>query len=332
MIEEISKKKFKEILAFIGYKIKDFFSLDAKLLPGFLISTALLILNILTGIFLPYHGTHTYIYSDIPYMWFLLIVEVLYIFLLCYRKKKSVSDTIIVVYSFFLLWECAYKFGWVHYDLLIPSPQGLIEVFPSKRAEILKDVFSSVKLIIWAVVLSIIFGTILGLLAGWIARVREVVLPVVNVITLIPPLMFAPYIIIFSKSFEFTAYCIIFFAVFWPTFQGMIARVGSIDKKIIEAAKTMNVGTVGMLFRVILPYCLPGIIQSVSRSLRGAFMCLSGAEMLGIGVGIGFFTEKYKAFSDYRVVLAGIFVVGIITTVIDIIVKKIEKAVIKWKY
>lgn len=319
-------------LAFIGYKIKEFFSLDKKLLLGFIISTVLLILNIVVGLFLPYHGEHNYIYSDIPYMWFLIIVEGLYITLLCLRKKKSVSDIVIVIYAFLLLWEVAYKLGWVHYDLLIPSPQGLIEVFPSKSSEIITDVISSIKLIFWAVVLSIVFGTILGLLAGWLARVREVVLPMVNVITLIPPLMFAPYIIIFSKSFEFTAYCIIFFAVFWPTFQGMIAKVGSIDKKIIEAAKTMNVGTVGMLFRVILPYCLPGIIQSVSRSLRGAFMCLSGAEMLGIGVGIGFFTEKYKSFSDYRVVLAGIVVVGIITTIIDIIVKKIEKAVIKWKY
>ena len=49
MIEETSKKKFKEILAFIGYKIKDYFSLDVKLLPGFLISTALLINSVISS-------------------------------------------------------------------------------------------------------------------------------------------------------------------------------------------------------------------------------------------------------------------------------------------
>lgn len=112
----------------------------------------------------------------------------------------------------------------------------------------------------------------------------------------------------------------------------MVARVGQIDYQIIEAAKTMGVGTVGMLVKVIFPYCLPGIIKSVSKSLRGAFMCLSGAEMLGVNLGIGFFIEKYKSFADYRCVLAGIVTVGVITTVIDILVNKVEKTFIKWEY
>jgi NitT/TauT family transport system permease protein len=104
-----------------------------------------------------------------------------------------------------------------------------------------------------------------------------------------------------------------------------------IDKAVIEAARTMGVGTLGMLARVIFPYCLPGIIKSVSKSLRGAFMCLTGAEMLGINLGIGYFIEKYKSFADYRCVLAGIVTVGVITTVIDLLVNKAEKTLIRWE-
>ena len=72
------------------------------------------------------------------------------------------------------------------------------------------------------------------------------------------------------------------------------------------------------------------VIGSVSKSLRGAFMCLSGAEMLGINLGIGFFIEKYKSFADYRCVLAGIFTVGVVTTLIDIGIHQAEKALIRW--
>jgi NitT/TauT family transport system permease protein len=61
-------------------------------------------------------------------------------------------------------------------------------------------------------------------------------------------------------------------------------------------------------------------------------MCLAGAEMLGINGGVGFFIEKYKSFADFRVVLAGIVTVGVVTTVIDLIVTKVEKALIKWNY
>ena len=60
-------------------------------------------------------------------------------------------------------------------------------------------------------------------------------------------------------------------------------------------------------------------------------MCLSGAEMLGINLGIGYFIEKYKSFADYRCVLAGIVTVGLITTLIDLAVGKAERALIKWE-
>ena len=221
--------------------------------------------------------------------------------------------------------------GAVKNDLLIPSPEGLFHVFLDKPKEISADILGSLQLLFWGFLLAVILGTLFGLLAGWIPRVREVLLPISNVITLIPPLMFSAYLIMLLSTFRQAAIAVIFFAVFWPTFQGTIARVRQIDKSIVEAARTMGVGTLGMLVKVIFPYCLPGIIRSISKSLRGAFMCLSGAEMLGMNLGIGYFIEKYKGFADYRYVLAGIVVVGVITTLIDIVVNKIERMVIRWE-
>jgi NitT/TauT family transport system permease protein len=152
------------------------------------------------------------------------------------------------------------------------------------------------------------------------------------VISLIPPLMFSAYLIMILSTFRQAATAVIFMAVFWPVFRGTTEKVGQIDRSIIEAARTMGVGSIGMLFKVIFPYCLPGIIQSISGSLRGAFMCLSGAEMLGINLGIGYFIEKYRSFSDYRCVLAGIVVVACITTLISILMNRLQKAIIHWEY
>ena len=178
--------------------------------------------------------------------------------------------------------------------------------------------------------LSIISGTILGLISGWFLRLREIMIPISNVITLIPPMLMTAWLIMWFP-FKVAAIAIIFLAVFWPTFQGMVQRVSQIDKKTLDAAKVMGVSNFGMIYKVILPYCLPGIIISISKSLRGAFMCLVAAEMIGINGGIGFYTETYKAYADYRRVLAGIIAIGFVTTVIDIVVTKIEKTVVKWK-
>ncbi|MBR4144629.1 MAG: ABC transporter permease subunit [Lachnospiraceae bacterium] len=311
--------------------MKRFFKLDRALIPEYIIATVLMITNIIFASSFPYHTTHKVYYDSSAFVVVIVISFLLYNLSLFSTKKKSANDIAVVLFGFFLLWEVAYKLGWIHNDLLLPSPEGLFHVFVEKTPEILSDVWGSIQLLFIGFSLAAILGTILGLLAGWIPRVREVLLPISNVITLIPPLMFSAYLIMLLTTFRQAAIAVIFFAVFWPTFQGTVVRVGQIDKQVIEAAKTMGVGTVGMLWKVIFPYCLPGIIKSISKSLRGAFMCLSGAEMLGINLGIGYFIEKYKSFADYRCVLAGIVTVGVITTLIDLGVNKLEKAIIKWE-
>lgn len=312
--------------------MKKFFKLEKNMYVEYVVAILLMLTNIALTLTFPYFTAHKAYYDSLPYIVVLIASFVIYSLTLFAGKKKSTSDIAVVLYGFFLLWELSYKLGWVHNDLLIPSVEGLFHVYVEKPSEIIADVWGSVQLLFFGFLFAIILGTILGLLAGWVPRIREVLLPLSNVITLIPPLMFSAYLIMVLSTFRQAAIAVIFFAVFWPTFQGTVSRVGQIDYQIIEAARTMSVGTVGMLVKVIFPYCLPGIIKSISKSLRGAFMCLSGAEMLGVNLGIGFFIEKYKSFADYRCVLAGIVTVGVITTLIDILVNKIEKTLIKWEY
>ncbi len=291
----------------------------------------LLGLNILLTLFFPYFTIHKAYYDSLAYIVVLVLIFLVYTGNLWRTGKKSHSDIALILFLFLLLWEVSYKVGLVHNDLLIPSPEGLFHVFVEKPREIGSDVLGSLSLLFWGFLLAVVLGTILGMLAGWVDRIREVFLPISNVITLIPPMMFAAYLIMIFSTFRQAAIAVIFFAVFWPTFQGTVAKVGQIDPSIVDAARTMGVGTGGMLVKVILPFCLPEIIRSISKSLRGAFMCLSGAEMLGMNLGIGYFVEKYKAFADYRCVLAGIITVGVITTVIDVAVHKLEAAVIRWE-
>lgn len=312
--------------------MKKLLKLEAQMWIEYGIAAVLFIANILLARLLPYYTEHKYYYDSLPYTVVLILSFAIYTFYLFAAKRKSTSDIAIVLFGFFILWEISYKLGFVHNDLLIPSPEGLFHLFTEKSSELLTDIWGSLKLLFWGVLLASFFGTLLGLLAGWMMRVREVLLPISNVISLIPPLMFSAYLIMLLPTFRQAAIAVIFLAVFWPVFRSTTEKVGQIDSSIIEAARTMGVGTPGMLFKVIFPYCLPGIIQSISGSLRGAFMCLSGAEMLGINLGIGYFIEKYRSFSDYRCVLAGIVVVACVTTIISILMNRFQKSIIHWEY
>ena len=98
--------------------------------------------------------------------------------------------------------------------------QGLFHVFVEKPDEIWADILGSLGLLFWGFFLAVIFGTALGLLAGWIPRVREVLLPISNAITLIPPLMFSAYLIMCLSTFRQAAIGVIFFCRFLAYLPG----------------------------------------------------------------------------------------------------------------
>ena len=296
----------------------------------FTIVTVLFGISIVLAYVLGYQTEHKTIYDPTFYVLFLGLFYILYLIKLFISNKKSSSDLMIVIYLFFILWDVSYKVGFIKNDLLVPSPEGLFDVFKTDSKYLMENVFDSLKLLFWGFLLAIILGTILGLVVGWFQRTREVLIPISNAITLIPPILITAWLIMWFP-FNIAAIAIIFLSVFWPLFQTTIHRVSEIDRKIIEAARVMGVSNIGMIFKVVLPYSLPGIISGISKSLRGAFMCLVAAEMIGINGGIGFYTETYKAYADYRRVLAGIVSIGFITSIMDLAIKKIEQGLIKWK-
>ena len=93
----------------------------------------------------------------------------------------------------------------------------------------------------------------------------------------------------------------------------------------------LNVSTVTMLFRIILPYSIPSIVGNMKIQLSTIFMILIRAEMIGATSGLGFFIKKYSDYADYTRVLAGILVVGAVITLLNALLNMAEKRFIRWE-
>lgn len=261
----------------------------------------------------------------------IVLIEILYLIQYFRSRKKSTSDIVTVVYGFLIIWELASALGLAH-PVLVPSPENVFNIFYVNRSDMLNGLISSMMILLQGIGLAMIIGVFGGLFVGYVERLRESLLPITRVISSIPPLVYTPYAVAAMPSFRSASIFVIFSAVFWPTFMSMISRVGSIDKKIIDSAKVMNVSTPVMLFKVILPYSLPDVIGRLSMSLTSAMLCLTGAEMLGANSGLGYFVKKFSDYADYTRVLAGIIYIAIIVTLLNVLISKLQKKVIKWKY
>lgn len=255
------------------------------------------------------------------------------LFLLRYGRgrKKSTMDIAMAGYLFLLIWELSVKLGFAH-PVLVPSPESVFWVFVSERELMWAGIGSSLLLLLQSVGLSLVLGVFLGLFVGWFPRVREAVVPIASVIGPIPPLVYTPYVVAVMPTFRSASVFVIFSACFWPLFLRMVQMVTSMDKKIIQTARVMDIPTGQMLFSVILPYCIPGILRSIPATMRGAFLCLTGAELLGARSGLGYFVKKFSDYANYTKVIAGIILMGIVVTIIDALIDLLIEKAIRWEY
>lgn len=262
---------------------------------------------------------------------FLVVVLAIEVVLLVKRKNKVAADIGIIVYVCLILWEyITAKLG-VQNPMLYPAPENVFNILVTDYAKILEGVVSSLQLMFTAFALALIFGVGLGLIVGLSDRLSATLMPIIRVISPIPPIIYSPYAVALLPSFRAASIFVITMTIFWSIFMNMVLSVRQIDKKIMDSAKTLNLNKASMILHVLLPYSLPGIINSVSVSVSTSFLVLTAAEMIGATSGLGWYVKYNADFANYTKVIAGIVVIGIVVTILNALISLVKKLLIRWR-
>lgn len=261
------------------------------------------------------------------------IVEAFYLLHLARRKsdRRSASDLMMLIWGMLLLWELLTSKLDVLHPVLVPAPENVFHVFAAQYAILLRNVASSLELLFVGFVFGVGLGVLSGLAVGWTPRLRGIFFPVAQVLTPIPPIIYAPYIIALMPTFRSASALVIFLGIFWPTFLAMIIRVCSIERHILESARALNVRGVTMITHILLPYVLPGVVANLKITLTTSIMMLIFAEMMGATSGMGYYVINYAHYANYTNVVAGIIVVGVVVTVLVKLVDVVQQKAIKWQ-
>ena len=265
------------------------------------------------------------------YTAFLIIVIAVEAALLANRKKKAAIDIGIIVFAALILWEYITAKVGVKDAMLYPAPENVFNIFVTDYEKILEGVGSSLRLMGLAFALALFFGVGLGLIVGLSDRLSSTVMPIVRVISPIPPIIYSPYAVALLPSFRAASIFVITMTIFWSIFMNMVLSVRQIDRKIMDSAKTLNLNQSSMILHVLLPYSLPGIINSVSVSVSTSFLVLTAAEMIGATSGLGWYIKYNADFANFTKVIAGIFVIGVVVTVLNALISLVKRLLIRWR-
>ena len=265
------------------------------------------------------------------YTAFLIIVIAVEAALLANRKKKAAIDIGIIVFAALILWEYITAKVGVKDAMLYPAPENVFNIFVTDYEKILEGVGSSLRLMGLAFALALFFGVGLGLIVGLSDRLSSTVMPIVRVISPIPPIIYSPYAVALLPSFRAASIFVITMTIFWSIFINMVLSVRQIDRKIMDSARTLNLNQSSMILHVLLPYSLPGIINSVSVSVSTSFLVLTAAEMIGATSGLGWYIKYNADFANFTKVIAGIFVIGVVVTVLNALISLVKRLLIRWR-
>ncbi|MDR0919941.1 MAG: ABC transporter permease subunit [Oscillospiraceae bacterium] len=262
---------------------------------------------------------------------FVIGMSILEILCILRHNKSGNSGVFAILFGFLTIWHLYANNFAEQKSGLLPPPSYIANVIYEDRTLILNGMVSSSARLGGAFLTALVLGIVIGLLCGKIKRLQTSLMPVSEAIASVPALVYAPYTVAVFGDFQKSAFFIITVGLFFPIMLNTINTVNTFPKVLSDNAKMLNVSFCTYIFRVLLPYSLPSLFNTVSSQIANAFILLIGAEMLGMTVGAGWYVKYYSDMMNYQRVIAGFVVIALLVAVCNMGLDFIRKKIIKWE-
>lgn len=230
-----------------------------------------------------------------------------------------------------ILWHLTSTFGNVP-EYLLPAPLDVAETMWKElvNGNITLHVQLSLSHYLLGLAWGISFGILLGLLVGGLSLASKLIEPLIALLRPIPPLAWIPFAILVIGINTQAAAFIIGLGAFYTNFYNTLAGVRGVDKKLIEAARTLGDTSVGIIWRVIIPAAMPYILTGIRVSIGQGWMTVVAAEMFGIR-GLGQRLMEAAGLLAMEIVITYMVVIGIMHLTMDIAFRTLEKYLLRWR-
>ena len=197
------------------------------------------------------------------------------------------------------------------------------------------DIYRHLAVTLIETLLAFGVGSVLGLLAGlWLALsplASAILEPYVKALNAMPRIILAP---IFSVWFGLgiaskvaLGVTLVFFIVFFNVYQG----VKEVSPVILANARMLGANSKQLLRHVYLPSAMSWVFSSLHTSVGLAFVGAVVGEYLGSSQGVGYLILQAEGTFDINTVMAGILVLTVFALVLDALVGRVERKLMKWQ-
>ncbi|MFZ6850023.1 aliphatic sulfonate ABC transporter permease SsuC [Undibacterium sp. RuRC25W] len=228
-------------------------------------------------------------------------------------------------------WQLAAQFGYLS-SRILPEPLAVLKAFWNLTVS--GEIFIHVKTSLWRAISGFLVGGSLGLMLGLLTgtfRTAETLLDTtLQMVRNIPALALLPLVILWFGIDESAKLFLVSVGVFFPVYLNTFHGIRSVDKGLIEMARSYGLSGWSLYRDVILPGALPSILVGVRFALGLVWVLLIVAETISAQAGIGYMTMNAREFLQTDVVLVGILLYALLGKLADSLSRAVEYRSLRW--
>lgn len=193
-----------------------------------------------------------------------------------------------------------------------------------------RDTLISSERIVLGFFLATVFGVPLGILIGVSRSAERVLSPTNEFLRYLPVASFIPLCILWFGIGTTQKAVVVFLGTFFQLIVLVAGECSRVPRDLIETARTLGAGGRVAIFKVAIPWALPGITEHMRVSLGWAWSYLLVAEIVAANGGLGFRIIQAQRFLRTDQVVGCMLVIGLLGIATDFVWKAISRRVFVW--
>ncbi|HWK23529.1 MAG TPA: ABC transporter permease [Ureibacillus sp.] len=248
-----------------------------------------------------------------------------------FSAQKVFKQSIVLIFLA-ILWELAPRIGLVD-PAFFPTLSEVIGAWWEMiiSGELWSHFAASITRSVIGFILALVVAIPLGLAIGWYPLARDLLNPAFELFRNTATLALLPVFMLLLGIGEVSKVSIVFYACTFPILLNTIAAVKNVDPLLIKSARSMNVSSIKLFSKVILPASVPTIFTGIRMAGTGCILVLIAAEMIGAKEGLGY----YITYAQYNFLIpemyAGILSISALGLLVNLGLGKLERRFSKWK-
>ena len=240
----------------------------------------------------------------------------------------------IAISSFVLIlaaW-CALSYGHLVSELILPTPTKVLSSTARlwSEGELWPDIKISVFRIAAGFLASAILAIPLGILIGAYKSVEAAQEPLIGFIRYIPVPALIPLVMVAAGIGESAKILLIFLGTYFQMVIIVADVTRQVPRDLLSAARTLGANRLQLLFNVLLPATIPGLLETCRTMIGWAWTYLVIAEVVATDSGLGYRIMKAQRFLRTDEIFTGLLILGLLGLATDMAFKLITPRILPW--